>query len=164
VTTVHSMVVRSTADQTHLEYPSHRPSWFALQCFRTFLWRRFAYDFVSHSSRLQSMNDDGGHRRWSPLYHQIFLIFSLFSGLYWRFLAQYYQNIFLLWFFSLLAGYFYITTLFVPYFTVASCVIIILDTLTGESDNKLLYSRCVWSAVLRTTILCTVVTSFLEQV
>ena len=95
------------------------------------------------------MNDDGGHRRWSPLYHQIFLIFSLFSGLYWRFLAQYYQNIFLLWFFSLLAGYFYITTLFVPYFTVASCVIIILDTLAGESDNKLLYSRCVWSAVLK---------------
>jgi hypothetical protein len=42
----------------------------------------------SHSSRLQSMNDDGGHRRWSPLYHQIFFDFSLFSGLYWHFLAN----------------------------------------------------------------------------
>ena len=26
------------------------------------------------------------------------------------------------------------------------------------------YSRCVWAAVLRTTLLCTIVTSFLEQV
>ena len=26
------------------------------------------------------------------------------------------------------------------------------------------YSRCVWAAVLRTTSLCTIVTSFLEQV
>jgi len=58
------------------------------------------------------MNDDGGHRRWSPLYHQIFFDFSLFSGLYWQFWPILSKQIFSLWFFSLLAGYFCITTLF----------------------------------------------------
>ena len=62
MTTVHSMVVRSTADQTHLEYPSRRPSWLALQCFRTFLWQRFADDFIFSQLEIAEYE----RRRWPP--------------------------------------------------------------------------------------------------
>ena len=68
----------------------------------------------SHSSRLQSMNDDGVHRRWSPLYHQIFFDFGLFSGLCWQFLANIIKTFFLCGF-SLLAGYFFILPLYFLY-------------------------------------------------